>query len=170
MKSSRATERITIEYASTLDWFLRILVLLSISAILLVVGNRLFGILRDTTNLDLVGIFAVAVLGVWYGFFDGNLKWLIGSDTTKVDIDFESGYVDLTYSSILGSSAERYQFHQILKFKSYRPKRLLRVEYYLQIILVNHKDLLLRIPIGRDKQDAIRFIKRVNKLMASARV
>lgn len=168
MSSNTETERIVVQYSPIIDWVLRVIILLSIFAILFAVVNFLIGFWRNSEVLGWVGFAGFLVLAVWYAFFDINFKWLIGNDITKVDIDFASRHVDLTFLRLIGPKVERYQFHQVSKFSTYRPKRLLRVEYYLQMTLINRKRIPLRIPIGRDKQESIRLIKRINRLMKNS--
>ncbi len=168
MSLNEETERIVISYSSVLDWFIRAAVVLCIGIVLFVVGNYFFRLLPYSENLEFLGYFAFLVLIAWYTILDGSFRWLIGNEVTAVNIDFASRHVDLTHSSLVGGRTERFHFHQVNKFSTYRPKRLLRVEYYLQMTLVNRKSTKFRIPIGRDKQKSIKLIKRINRLMKAS--
>lgn len=73
--------------------------------------------------------------------------------------------VDIRLQRFYGSRINRFHFTQIGKFKSYKGKINFSQQYFLALVLANNKVLKLNIPIGGDKQNTIKFIKKLNKFI-----
>lgn len=133
--------------ASTKDWFEILPVLLFIVAI------------------GLLGIFEISLGSVFF------------AQMITITVNRRANYVEIFRQKFYFGKTQRFHFHQIKKFKSYREKRsyqqILEGEekfsstYFLSLILVNQKEIKLHIPIGEYKYDTVRFIKKLNKIIIS---
>jgi len=97
--------------------------------------------------------------------FGISLHSMIFAPLTTVTISRKTESIDILYQRFYGKNAKRYYFHQIEKFKSYKGAVNFSSRYFLALILANHKQIKLSIPIGKDKQHTIKLIKRLNKFI-----
>jgi hypothetical protein len=114
-------------------------------------------------SLFLVTAFALAI--IFPGIFDFNIDSLIFAPLITVKLNQNAQNVDIIRLRFYGKRTERFYFHQIRKFKSYKAKLNFSSQYFLALVLVNGKMLKLRIPIGDDKQNTVKFVKKLNKFI-----
>jgi hypothetical protein len=108
-------------------------------------------------------IFAAAVILI--SVFDISLSSMIFAPLTTVTISEKTKSVDIIYQRFYGNKVKRHFFHNVEKFKSYKGTVNFSSKYFLALVLVNHKIIKLKIPIGKDKQEIIKLIKKLNKFM-----
>lgn len=87
---------------------------------------------------------------------------------TTVDLCPRSKYVEICSTRIYGRKVERYYFSQITQFKSYRATLNFSQQYFLALVLANRKTIKLELPIGADKQETVKLIKKLNKIIRNA--
>ncbi len=170
MSASDAREPIRLRHIPFRKWiFGGVLVIFSLLNSLLLVRNILQtgGNPDDLTSTLLLIVLTVLLCAcIW--FYD-SIKALIYPDVNEVIIDPNARSVDLTRYRIYGKRTDRFFFHQIEKFRSHKPKRWLRTRYFAEVILVNKKKIHIAIPIGDDKVEVTKLIKKLNKIIRSAR-
>ena len=105
-------------------------------------------------------IFLIVVLDI-------NFSSMIFAPLTTITISQKTRSVDILYQRFYGSKVKRHFFHNVEKFKSYKGTMNFSSRYFLALVLVNRKTIKLKIPIGKDKQDIIKLIKKLNKFMKS---
>lgn len=105
-------------------------------------------------------VILIAILGI-------SLNSMIFAPLMTVTISRKTKSIDILYQRFYGNDAKRYYFHQIEKFKSYKGAVNFSSRYFLALILANQKKIKLSIPIGGDKQETIKLIKKLNKFMKS---
>jgi hypothetical protein len=110
-------------------------------------------------------IFAAAIILI--SVFDISLNSMMFAPLTTVIISEKTKSVDIIYQRFYGSKVKRHFFHNVEKFKSYKRTVNFSSGYFLALVLVNRKIIKLKIPIGKDKQVIIKFIKKLNKFMKS---
>jgi hypothetical protein len=92
---------------------------------------------------------------------------MIRAPLVTVGIDQRTDSVDIIRQRFYGKKAERFYFHQIEKFKSYKGKLNFSQQYFLALVLANRKTLKLKIPVGADKLETTRLVKKLNKFVKS---
>ena len=100
-------------------------------------------------------------------WFHDSIKAVIYPDVNEVIINPNARFVDLTRYQIYGRRTDRYFFHQIEKIKSQKPKRRFKTKYFAEVILINRTKIYVAIPIGDDKLEVTRLIKKLNKIIRS---
>ena len=89
---------------------------------------------------------------------------LLFAPWTDIIVSQKTRSVNILSRRIYGAKTERYFFHQIQKFKSYKGKTRLSPAYFLSLVLVNQKVIKLKIPIG-DKNSTVKLVKKLNKFI-----
>lgn len=110
-------------------------------------------------------IFTAAIILI--AIFDISLSSMIFAPLMTVTISEKTKSVDIHYQRFYGSKLKQHYFYNVEKFKSYRGTVNFSSRYFLALVLVNRKTIKLKIPIGKDKQDIIKLIKKLNKFMKS---
>ena len=132
--------------------------------------------------LLLIFCFSVLVIGLVYGFFSWYLfafiafssvialssSSLIFAPLTTVDLCPKSKYIQISSTRIYGKRVDRYYFSQVTKFKSYKGKINFSQQYFLALVLANRKTIKLNLPIGHDKQETVKLIKKLNKIIRTS--
>lgn len=95
-----------------------------------------------------------------------GIKPLIAPLTT-VSVDHQTLAVTINEKRFYGTKTQRLYFHQIDKFKSYKGKLNFSPQYFLALVLANRKTLRLKIPVGTDKLETTRLVKKLNKFVKS---
>lgn len=169
MSASDAREPIHLRQVPVWKWvFASLVIIVNLLNTLLLVQNLLQ---TGADPDDLKSIFHFIVLtvllcvSVW---FHDSIKAVIYPDVNEVVIDPNARSVDLTRYRIYGKRTDRYFFHQIEKFRSHKPKWRFRTRYFAEVILVNKKKVYIAIPIGDDKIEVTKLIKKLNKIIRSA--
>lgn len=117
--------------------------------------------------LPILVFIAASVLAV---LFELKLISMICAPLATVIVSKETKSVDIMRRRIYSSKAERFYFHQIEKFKSYKGKVNFSSKYFLALVLVNRKVIKLKIPVYSDKQKTIKLIKKLNKFVKSSEI
>jgi hypothetical protein len=87
-----------------------------------------------------------------------------------VIVNQKAGSVSVIHQRFYGKKETRYYFYQIQKFKSYKSKANFSPMYFLALILANQKTFELNIPVGSDKQNTIKLVKKLNKFIKYKRL
>ena len=122
-------------------------------------------IYSSSESLNLLPLFIFGAAVILIAVFDISLNSMIFAPLRIVTINEKTKSVDIVHQRFYGSETERYYFHQIEKFKSYKGTVSFSSRYFLALILANRKVIKLRIPVGDDKQETIKLIKKLNKFM-----
>lgn len=165
------TEPVILRHVSIRDGILQTLLAIVCFVAGLWFSWIVWAIKDDLTNLDatLVLSFAAIASFVASGYF-GRL--VITSSVREVKIDFAGKWVEATRYGISGKRSERYHFHQIERFRSYKAKRFLSSRsrhYSLEIILASGKKIRIRVTIASVKTETTKFIKLLNKTLRQSR-
>ena len=118
-------------------------------------------------GLGLLPILIFAAPVILISVFDISLNSMIFAPLTTVTISGKTKSVDILYQRFYGNKVKRHFFHNVEKFKSYKGTMNFSSRYFLALVLVNRKTIKLKIPIGTDKRDIIKLIKKLNKFMKS---
>jgi hypothetical protein len=111
--------------------------------------------------LPILFFIAASALAV---FIEFKLISMICAPLVTVAVSQKLKSVNILTRRIYGAKTERYFFHQIQKFKSYKSKVDFSSRYFLALVLVNQKAIKLKIPIS-DKQNTIKLVKKLNKFI-----
>jgi hypothetical protein len=84
---------------------------------------------------------------------------------TTVSVFASAKYVEITRKRIYGENTKRYYFSQLAQFKSYKAKLNFSQQYFLAFVLANRKTIKLRVPIGAEKQETVKLIKKLNRIL-----
>lgn len=169
---SDQTEQIYLRQAPIRDWILSAL----LSIVCLVIGCCLFLLLLrslrepDNGELNLL-LFGAAIAAIAASIFVG--RHFITSPISEVKINLAGQWVEVTRYRIYGKRKNRYQFHQIEKFKSYKAKRFLSSRsplYSLELTLVNRKKVRIPVTIGSVQAETTKFIKSLNKTLRQGKL
>lgn len=168
---SDQSEQIHLRHAPVRDWILSAL----LSLVCLLIGCSLFWLmlrlLGDTDNADFtLLLFGAAVAAVAASLFVG--RYCLTSAVSEVKIDLANQWVEVTRYRFYGKRRDRYHFHQIEKFRSYKAKRFLSSRsssYSLELILINRKKVRIRVTIGSVQAETTKFIKSLNKTLRQSK-
>ncbi len=108
---------------------------------------------------------ALILLAILISFVDFSTGTLLFAPLVTVNLSISEKYVEIGNQRIYGKSVRRYAFHQVAQFKSYKGKINLTQSYFLALVRSNRKTLKLRLPIGDDKQETVKLIKKLNKII-----
>ena len=122
-------------------------------------------IFSSSDSLGLLPVIIFAATVILIVVFDISLNSMIFAPLRIVTISEKMKSIDIVHQRFYGTEAKRYYFHQIEKFKSYKGTVNFSSRYFLALILANRKVIKLRIPIGDNKQETIKLIKKLNKFM-----
>lgn len=114
--------------------------------------------------LGFLSFLFVAVIFLVVVFFEIKI---IRAPLATVVINRKNARFDVVYQRFYGTKSQRFYFYQIQKFKSYKGKLIFKSSYFLAVVLANKKVIKLKMPIGNDKQDITKFIKKLNKFVKS---
>jgi hypothetical protein len=84
---------------------------------------------------------------------------------TTVSVINRAKYVEVSRKRVYGKNTKRYHFSQLAQFKSYKAKLHLSQQYFLALVLENRKTIKLKVPIGTDKQETVKLIKKLNSVL-----
>ena len=165
-------ELIHLRKAPIRDWILQAL----LAVICLAIGLGFFWLVlkisSDFSNLDTTLILLCAsVASLAASIYLGRA--LITSAVNEAKINLSSQWVEVVRYRIYGKSADRYYFHQIERFKSYKATRFLSSQsplYSLELTLVNGKKVRIRVTIGSSRTETTRFIKLLNKTLRHSKL
>ena len=115
----------------------------------------------NSLHLCLVGLFIL--VGLMSALIEASVFPLLFAPQMNVTVSRKIGSVDITSRRVYGANTRRYFFHQIQKFKSQKGKTRFSSSYSLVMILANGKTLKLEIPIGDDKNETVKLIKKLNR-------
>lgn len=107
-------------------------------------------------------LMVIVAIGSWFG---GGIKSLFFPPVHEIFVDPQNRFIEMTRYGILGKQRERYLFHQVKKFRSYKPKQYFSPPYSLELILVNKQRIRIKVSIGEDKVEVTKFIKKLNILI-----
>jgi hypothetical protein len=116
-------------------------------------------LIGDWTGIMSVLLPLIAVITAIIGFS------AIRAPLTTIRINSNTSSIDITHQRIYGTKTERFYFYQILKFKSYKTKMKTSQQYFPALVLANKRTIKLKIPIGSDQQNTVKFIKKINKFI-----
>lgn len=116
-------------------------------------------------GLRLLPILIFAAAFILISVFDISSNSMIFAPLMTITISEKTKSIDIHYQRFYGSKVKRHYFHNVEKFKSYKGTVNFSSRYFLALVLVNRKTIKLKIPIGTDKQDIIKLIKKLNKFM-----
>ena len=122
-----------------------------------------------TEGIDWFDVILLVVLAGYLGFFEGDLKGGILSPAATVTLNTKERFVQVDYIRIYGKRTERFYFHQLKKFRSRKKDRWFFSEYCMDLILISGKRVSLNLPIGREKNEVVVLIKRLNKAIRAIR-
>lgn len=127
--------------------------------------------------------FTILLIGLVSGFFSWILIFFLAlasviifcnsffllAPMTTVVFSPESKYIQVSNARIYGKRVNRYYLSQVEKFKSYKAKLNFSQQYFLALVRSNRKTIKLKVPIGRDKQETVKLIKNLNKIIRTSR-
>ncbi len=114
--------------------------------------------------IGFLSILFVAVIFPVFVFFEIKT---IRAPLATVVINRKNACSDVVYQRFYGTEVQRFYFYQIEKFKSYKGKLIFKSSYFLAVVLANKKVVKLKMPIGDDKREITKFIKKLNKFVKS---
>jgi hypothetical protein len=118
---------------------------------------------KDWLEMFPLMIFVVTL--VLIAVFEISFLSMICAPLTTVCINKQTKSIDIIRRRFYGSKTERFYFHQIQKFKSYKAKLNFSSKYFLALVLANQKTIKLKIPINGDKRNTIKLVKTLNKFI-----
>lgn len=118
-------------------------------------------------GLGLLPILILAAAIILIAVLDISVGSMIFAPLTTVTISERTKSVDVLYQRFYGGKLKRHFFHNVEKFKSYKGTVNFSSRYFLALVSVNRKTIKLKIPIGKDKQEIIKLIKKLNQFMKS---
>ena len=114
------------------------------------------------------GVWLMVIFIALVSFIDIFSSSFLFAPLTTVDVCPTPKYIEVINKKIYGRKVARYYFSQVTKFKSYKAKLNLSQQYFLALVLANRKTIKLKLPIGADKQETVRLIKKLNKIIGNA--
>ena len=163
MEADEVTQTLSLQYVPVLEWIIAIALGLIIGGLsYFIMGGRIpfTGDLFQDVVSSVVALFAFAML--IYFFTELEMR-------STVKVDFKQRYFDIINYRLYGKSVRRFQFHQIEKVRSYKRRLNFREQYFLSLVLVSRKTVKLKMPLGGDKDDAVKLIKGVNRKIRGER-
>jgi hypothetical protein len=114
---------------------------------------------------EILPILVFAAAGVLIVTFAISVSSLFFAPFITVAINRKTASVDILGWRFYGSETQRFYFYQIRKFKSYKGTANFSSRYLLALVLASGKVMKLRIPVGDDKQNTIKLVKKLNKFV-----
>lgn len=162
METAENDEEIVLRHKPVKQWiFGGIFLLLFLS----VYSFLIFYWLAVEKTWNVLIMLGVPLLGVvlLYLIFSG-----ISAPLMIVVINRETKSVDVTRRRFYGTRTERFYFHQISRFKSYKAAKK-TPPYFLALVLANRKTNKLNFPLGEKKANS-RLIRRLNQFIKASRI
>jgi hypothetical protein len=101
---------------------------------------------------------------IFGAIFTVTIYWFVRIPVVTVTISDRTKSVDAHFRRIMGSETNRYYFTQIVHAKSYK-NAIDSETYHLALMLANFKEVQLKAVTGKDRQEAAKRIKKINKLI-----
>lgn len=165
MKSFTENEdEIVIRYVPVKEWILGALLSFLLLALAFIFLYFYFKANYIQSLFDILPVVLIAATAVILIF---DFKFIL-TPLSTVTVSRKTKSADIFRQLIYGSRMQRYYFTQIVKFKSYKTNILFVPQYCLALTLENRKTVKLKIPIGSEKIEITRLIKKLNKLVKSS--
>lgn len=161
-------DEIVIRHAPVKKWIVGAILIFTFGIFIVWVIRYVFVNSRDffTALFEALPTFLIAAAFAWILFKSQTIH----APLITVAVNLRAESVKITRRRFYGKEEARYYFYQIEKFKSYKGKANFSPMYFLALILVNQKTIKLNIPVGGDKQNTIKLIKKLNKFIKSERL
>lgn len=163
------SEEIRIRHVPVRDWIIGgVLTLITVVFFLwllffIFISPRGFSTSIFAAWWDAVPVLMVIAAFLWTLF---EIKYLRTPLRTIV-VSGQTNSVEIILQRIYGTRRQRFDFTQVDKFKSYKGKLNFSQAYFLALVLANRKTLKLKIPVGTDKLETTRLVKKLNKFVKS---
>lgn len=158
MKVSENSDEIIIRHVPVEQWIIGGFLTFIFVVVCLVLTFSSYSFFDGLLGAFIAIVFVVCIFGL-------KLFSMISAPLATVSVSQKTKSVDILNRRFYGSQKKRFYFNQIGKFKSYKPKLNFSSEYFLALVLANQKTLKLKIAIGDDKQETVKFIKKLNKFV-----
>lgn len=163
------SEEIRIRHVPVRDWIIGGVLTFIIGGVFLLL---VFALLIDARSFSASSVagwwegapFLIVAAGLIMVLFE--IKYLRAPLRTVV-VSQPATSVEIILRRIYGTRRQRFDFVQIEKFKSYKGKLNFSEQYFLALVLANRKTLKLKIPVGTDKLETTRLVKKLNKFVKS---
>jgi hypothetical protein len=163
MEADEVTQTLHLQYVPVLEWIIAIALGLIFGGVsYFIMGGRIpfTGDPFQDAISTVAAMFSFAML--IHFFTELEMR-------STVEIDFKQRYFDITNYRLYGKRVRRFHFHQIEKVRSYKRRLNFREQYFLSLVLVSRKTVKLKLPLGGDKDGAVKLIKGVNRKIRSKR-
>jgi len=120
------------------------------------------GVLPKLLSGSLLEFIPAAILG---GVFLLALYWFVRVPVVTVTLSGKTKSVDAHFRRIFGSETVRFYFTQIHFFKAHKGAADYSIKYQLALVLENSKEFDLKFVIGKDKHEAAKLSKKLNKFI-----
>ncbi len=168
MKFTENSDEIVIKHVPVKEWII---------GGILTFFNGIFCLFLLFAILSAPRGFYASIIGEWIGFLSVLFVAIIfllvllfeiktiRTPLATVAVNRKNARLDIAYQRFYGTKAKRFYFYQIEKFKSYKGKLIFKSSYFLALVLANKKVIKLKLPIGNDKREITKFIKKLNKFV-----
>jgi hypothetical protein len=159
------SEGIHLRYVPLVNWISGACFVLAVASLIIVcilLGSD--GSFSNNTWGDLL-FWLLIILLVLGSFTDIVSSAFLFAPIVTVNVWYSAKYIEISKKRIYGGRVQRYYFSQVIKFKSYKARLNFSQQYFLALVIVNRKTLKLQIRISDDKQETVRLIKKLNKII-----
>lgn len=157
-----AAGKIRFRHTPVSDWLMGLCLTFVVALLIFGVLASLVPITRYTNEGLVYGFLAVAI---FIGIVRFVLWRMLLAPRVSVEIDLHQKYLELIRHYLYCTDRDRFQFFQVLKMRSYKRKLNFREQYFLALVSMNRKTVELGVPIGTEKHEVTKLIKKLNALI-----